>query len=216
MKLIPDKEIIKIPIKDNKEKLVHVRKYVPNIVIRPGLYIKKEGNSTCKKACLIRESVGKRLKVAQDLLPKEYRLMLRCGYRPISLQKKHYIEERNRLKKKNPSWSKEKLNTEMDMRIAPLYIVPPHPTGSAVDITIIDNKYHQLDMGTKLGEFNKEKTFTYSKNISNLAKENRKLLINVMEKAGFVNYPTEWWHWSYGDRYWAAVKKEKISIYDKI
>jgi zinc D-Ala-D-Ala dipeptidase len=18
-----------------------------------------------------------------------------------------------------------------------------------------------------------------------------------------VNYPTEWWHWSYGDRYWA-------------
>ncbi len=22
---------------------------------------------------------------------------------------------------------------------------------------------------------------------------------------GLVNYPTEWWHWSYGDRYWALV-----------
>ncbi|MEK8108013.1 hypothetical protein NKG94_28990 [Micromonospora sp. M12] len=20
-----------------------------------------------------------------------------------------------------------------------------------------------------------------------------------------VNYPTEWWHWSYGDRYWALM-----------
>jgi D-alanyl-D-alanine dipeptidase len=20
-----------------------------------------------------------------------------------------------------------------------------------------------------------------------------------------VNYPTEWWHWSFGDRYWAYV-----------
>jgi D-alanyl-D-alanine dipeptidase len=26
-----------------------------------------------------------------------------------------------------------------------------------------------------------------------------------MEGAGFVNYPTEWWHWSYGDRYWTFV-----------
>jgi len=24
-----------------------------------------------------------------------------------------------------------------------------------------------------------------------------------MAAAGFVNYPSEWWHWSYGDRYWA-------------
>jgi hypothetical protein len=22
--------------------------------------------------------------------------------------------------------------------------------------------------------------------------------------AGMVNYPTEWWHWSYGDRYWGT------------
>ena len=22
-----------------------------------------------------------------------------------------------------------------------------------------------------------------------------------------MNYPTEWWHWSYGDRYWALVDR---------
>jgi D-alanyl-D-alanine dipeptidase len=26
-----------------------------------------------------------------------------------------------------------------------------------------------------------------------------------MTEAGFVNYPLEWWHWSYGDKYWARV-----------
>ena len=40
----------------------------------------------------------------------------------------------------------------------------------------------------------------------------RELLINIMTKVGFVNYPLEWWHWSYGDRYWAAVNKTE-SIY---
>ncbi|ABX41733.1 hypothetical protein Cphy_1358 [Lachnoclostridium phytofermentans ISDg] len=24
-------------------------------------------------------------------------------------------------------------------------------------------------------------------------------------KGGFVNYPTEWWHWSYGGCYWAFL-----------
>ncbi len=35
--------------------------------------------------------------------------------------------------------------------------------------------------------------------------ENRKILINCLERAGFINYPTEWWHWSYGDCYWAFM-----------
>ncbi|MCK6437211.1 MAG: hypothetical protein L6Q58_09590 [Rivicola pingtungensis] len=26
-----------------------------------------------------------------------------------------------------------------------------------------------------------------------------------MAAAGLVNYPQEWWHFSYGDQYWACV-----------
>ena len=37
-------------------------------------------------------------------------------------------------------------------------------------------------------------------------------LVNV----GFVNYPTEYWHWSYGDKYWAFIKKQPFAIYDSI
>jgi len=25
----------------------------------------------------------------------------------------------------------------------------------------------------------------------------------VLAGAGLVNYRTQWWHWSFGDRYWA-------------
>jgi D-alanyl-D-alanine dipeptidase len=29
-----------------------------------------------------------------------------------------------------------------------------------------------------------------------------------------VNYPTEWWHWSYGDRYWALMTGAPAARYD--
>ena len=45
------------------------------------------------------------------------------------------------------------------------------------------------------------------------ARHNRNLLARAMGGAGFVNYPTEWWHWSYGDRYWALISKADSAIY---
>jgi D-alanyl-D-alanine dipeptidase len=31
-----------------------------------------------------------------------------------------------------------------------------------------------------------------------------------------VNYPTEWWHWSHGDRYWAFVTGADAAFYGEI
>jgi hypothetical protein len=28
-----------------------------------------------------------------------------------------------------------------------------------------------------------------------------------------VNYPFEWWYWSYGDKYWAAVSGAESAVY---
>lgn len=35
--------------------------------------------------------------------------------------------------------------------------------------------------------------------------ETRQLLTSALAAAGLVNYPARWWHWSYGDRFWASV-----------
>ena len=46
---------------------------------------------------------------------------------------------------------------------------------------------------------------------------NRRLLYTAMTAVGFTNYPEEWWHYDYGDLFWAAMTgKDALyaSIYD--
>lgn len=43
-------------------------------------------------------------------------------------------------------------------------------------------------------------------------RENRRLLYELMTEAGFTNLPSEWWHYDYGDRFWAYYNK-KPAIY---
>jgi len=215
MKLIFDNQLLKIAIKDNGEKLFYIKNFCPKITLRLATYIKKEGKKSREDACFVRKSVADRMNQAQSFLPKGYKLLLRCGYRSLLTQKRRYNWMYKRLEKRYPEWNKEKLRDETSKCVAPPDIVPPHSTGGAVDVSIIGPNGKQLDMGEKLGAFN-EKTYTFSDKISKTAKKNRKLLILVMTKAGFINYPTEWWHWSYGDRYWAAALKKKHSIYNSV
>ncbi|MGZ3741853.1 MAG: M15 family metallopeptidase, partial [Bdellovibrionota bacterium] len=53
----------------------------------------------------------------------------------------------------------------------------------------------QLDMGTAFDCFS-ELAHTANATLSPEARKNRLLLKSLMEKAGFVNYPKEWWHFS--------------------
>ena len=40
------------------------------------------------------------------------------------------------------------------------------------------------------------------------------MLGEALTSAGMVNYPTEWWHWSYGDRYWAFGTGAAHAVHD--
>jgi D-alanyl-D-alanine dipeptidase len=52
--------------------------------------------------------------------------------------------------------------------------------------------------------------------VARRARANRELLARVLRGAGLVNYPTEWWHWSYGDRYWALVTGAQAALYGPV
>ncbi|MBY0545513.1 MAG: hypothetical protein K2Q14_08225, partial [Gammaproteobacteria bacterium] len=54
---------------------------------------------------------------------------------------------------------------------------------------------------------------TESSLIDQEVRDNRQILLDVMQAQGFVNYPTEWWHFSYGDRYWAYMQSRESAIY---
>lgn len=45
------------------------------------------------------------------------------------------------------------------------------------------------------------------------ARSRRGVLGTALTAVGLVNYPTEWWHWSYGDRYWALETGAAVALY---
>ena len=55
-----------------------------------------------------------------------------------------------------------------------------------------------------------------ARNITDAARRNRDTLAAALSGAGLVNYPTEWWHWSYGDRYWALLTRRPHAIFGPV
>jgi D-alanyl-D-alanine dipeptidase len=49
--------------------------------------------------------------------------------------------------------------------------------------------------------------------LGSAARENRAILREALSVVGMVNYPTEWWHGSCGDRYWALSTGAERAIY---
>jgi D-alanyl-D-alanine dipeptidase len=96
--------------------------------------------------------------------------------------------------------------------VAPPWITPPHSTGGAVDLVHIAHDGVELDMGCALNE-QCPQMMTDAKGLSLVATANRQLLVDAMESAGFVNYRHEWWHYSYGDRYWAFSTNAPVALY---
>lgn len=210
MILISDPRVLKIKIKDNKDPLVDARQF--------GIKVDGRKAKDSPSYFMVRKSVVEKLSLAQKLLPNDLSLLLIEGFRPIALQKQYFNEYYKELLQSYPTWSKKKLLTETSKFVAPPEIIPPHCTGGAIDITLVDSNGIELDMGTVVNadpNSNQNTCFTHSKKIDEKTQNNRSILINTMEKVGFVNYPTEWWHWSYGDRYWAYLTGNKVALFDK-
>ncbi len=212
-KLISDKKLIKILIKDNGEFLVNLCDFNKEIFIDIE-EVSKTMQKLKKNECFLRKSVALMLNRAQNYLPHGFKFKVIDGYRPMSAQKIIYRQIFEDIENKNPDWSIEKVEKEANKWVANPKIVPFHTTGGAVDLTILDKDGRELDMGNFINTVDNKSRTDYRK-ISRKAKNNRAMLIGVMSKVGFVNYPLEWWHWSFGDRYWAAVNKT-YSIYGAI
>ena len=71
-----------------------------------------------------------------------------------------------------------------------------HNRGAAVDLTIVDAKGEQLNMGTTYDFFGPEAWSTYE-NLPDSVLANRRLLKGLLEAEGFAGIRTEWWHFSY-------------------
>lgn len=155
----------------------------------------------------VRAGVLDRLVRAAEALPDGLGLLLVEGFRPPALQRRYFDAYSGRLRDDNPAWSAHELRTAASRYIAPPEVAP-HTAGAAIDVTLCDAHGRELDMGTPVNatpEDSEGACYAASARISDEARTNRDVLGSALSSAGFVNYPTEWWHWSYGDRYWALL-----------
>lgn len=206
--LMSDPKVAAIPVAECGERLVDVR--------RDGsLLVDARKQDPADAFAYLREGVLERLKKAQELLPRGLRLLFVEGYRPPSLQLAYFEEYAGRLQTIHADWSAEQIHSAASRYVSPPGIAP-HSAGAAVDLTLADAAGSELDLGTRMNadpEESEGACYTHAADISTEARAHRKLLGDVLTAAGLVNYPTEWWHWSFGDRYWALISGEAAALY---
>ncbi|MEL4895557.1 M15 family metallopeptidase [Crocosphaera sp. Alani8] len=97
---------------------------------------------------------------------------------------------------------------------------PPHSTGAAVDVTLVDDRGHFLDMGGNIDELSeRSQPNYYAENGDDKGKtyhQRREILHQIMAQVGFLRHPGEWWHFSLGDQMWAWQSRKAIAYYGRV
>jgi len=138
--------------------------------------------------CYLRYKTVKALIDANErFIKKGYKIKIFDCYRPLDIQKKMFEIVPN-----------------------PIYVADPkkgsiHNRGGAVDLTIVDSAGAELDMGTPFDFFGPEAAHDFE-NLTDIQKENRRILRKTMIRSGFRIFESEWWHYNLKNAY-----KNKLS-----
>ncbi|MBX9447225.1 M15 family metallopeptidase [Dickeya chrysanthemi] len=212
---LSDLRVSSIPVAECHEKLVDIVGIHKNIFVDDSL--DNHSHLEYTPVFKVRESVAERLTRAANLLPDDYGFIIKESFRPVSMQKFYFNRRLKRLAAEYLTLSHEEL-----VRLTSEFVAPPnvagHPTGGAIDLLLcLSGKI--CDMGSEYDmdiASSNGKCMSFCENISEKAQKNRNIMFSVLSANGFVNYPFEWWHWSYGDKYWAAMTNAQFALYDYV
>ena len=205
-------DILPVKIGSSTEDLVDARTFDLDI---QSSYKKFDMIPITGTTILVRRELAKRLAIANIQLTKQYnyRLKIVYGYRSPQVQARYFNMRRDVLRSEYP----ELASNELDRLTHNFVAVPDvagHPTGGAIDITLVDGDGIECDMGTDIAEYtDPERIKTFNSTISSLQRKNREILLEAMTSVGFAPFFGEWWHFSYGDREWAAYYSLPSAIY---
>lgn len=203
-----DPRVAAVPVEDSGDELIDTRKISE-------LHVAIHEDPRSAAYPLLRRSVVERLVDAQQALPSGLRLLVVEGYRPYDLQDFYFSGHKQRLIDADHALSDSDAFLKASQFVSPPEVAP-HVSGAAVDLTLIDHEGHELDMGTPIDASPEESDgacYFGARNITHDARGNRDTLAAALSRAGLINYPTEWWHWSYGDRYWALLTGQPQAIF---
>ncbi len=197
-----------------QEPLVNVRKYDPSIIAEHEQW---DMQVYTGESILVRDTVARKLAAVNEQLKADNNLRLRVvyGFRHPKVQEKYFRERKAALQRENPEMSEYNL-----IRLAHDFIAVPdvagHPMGAAVDLTIVDRDNNPVDMGNKISDYSNPDIIKTFAKVTPEQASYRKVLHDAMIAQGFAPFYGEWWHFSYGDREWAAFYGKKAAIYGTI
>lgn len=200
---------MQIKIEDNKEPLVDIKKYCPGIVIDIDAH-----RMRIEKTVYLRLTVAKMLHKAQKALPEGMNLIIGDAWRPAFIQAQIYFWFISTFSNRYPNWSRKQVIREIENFVS-LWKgkgASGHMTGGAVDLRIVNRHGRKIPMKYRRLNY-QENALSDQKKLPAYARRNRDILFQVMQKAGFSNNPKEYWHWMYGDYYWAKRNKKPVAIY---
>lgn len=186
---------LNISAEEKPTDLVDVEKFIPGVVL--DIRYATTNNFTGKKVypaakCYLRRATAEKLKlVYEELQTKKLGLKIYDGYRPLSVQKKFWELVPDDRYVANPAKGSK------------------HNRGGAVDITLVNSHGVELAMPTPYDDFT-EKAHQDYKDLPKNVIRNRALLRTVMEKHGFKNITTEWWH--FDDVDWQSYELLDLSF----
>ena len=198
--LLSDPRVRAVPVAETGEPLVHL-----------------DGDLSPFGA-LVRAGLADRLRAADAALPRGIRLRVIEGYRPLEIQRAIVASYAAQVRRHHPHAGVEDLEVLTSRFVSPVEVAP-HVAGAAVDLTLVDVCGDQLDLGTEIDatpEDSDGRCYFAADGIGADARAHRDLLARVLGEQGLVNYPTEWWHWSYGDRYWALLTGSGHALYGPV
>lgn len=164
-----------------------------------------------------RTTLAERLATADANLPSGIRLLIVEGVRTAAAQEAIHGAYRRELAARHPETPDDEIDCLTSRFVAPPDMAP-HVSGAAVDLTLTGPD-GPLDLGTPIDATPEESDgacYLDSPAIGREARHHRELLARALGDVGLVNYPTEWWHWSYGDRYWAHVTGMAFAVHGPV
>jgi zinc D-Ala-D-Ala dipeptidase len=232
-----------VPISDCGEPLVPIP-IEQFAVEQPHPYVKLGAPYGNRSPYYLRQGVLDALCQAQELLQRDspnWRIQLFDAYRPLAVQQfmvdhtfAQAVQERGLIPEQlTESEQQSILEQVYQFWAVPSYdpaTPPPHSTGAAVDVTLVDAEGQAVDMGSPIDEMSARSFPDYfdsaSHPVSDYAlnskeqesesqtaillstpysrfHENRQILKRSLIHAGFRQHPNEWWHFSLGDQLWA-------------
>lgn len=176
----------------------------------------------------LREGVLRRLLQAQTALQAEqpgWQLQIFDAYRPVAVQQfmvDYTFAQLTAAAGETPEAMSDDVRSHIHSEVLKFWAVPspnpkmppPHSTGGAIDLTLVDASGETVDMGSPIDEISPR---SYPNHFAQdptpqaqKAHHHRSLLARVMVGVGFCQHPNEWWHFSIGDQMWALQMREQV------